>query len=112
MELKITPGPWLYTMPIPEKFYAKISGKGWSDFAKVCVRTMDDESAIIEEQQGKDNVIAIITAVQNTYHKGINPEAVPEMLSALEVLVKTSDLINIPDGIVEALKQVIQKATL
>jgi len=107
MKLNITPGPWTYTMPKYGKSRAKINGKNWSEFAKVVV-VVDDKDC----KQGHDNLIGIITAVQNTYHKGINPEAVPEMLSALEALVKTRDLTKIPDGIVETLKQVIQKATL
>jgi len=112
MKLNITPGPWTYTMPRPEKFYAKISGKGWSDFAKVCVRTMDDESAIIEEQQGKDNVIAIITAVQNTYHKGINPEAVPEMLEFLAAIARHPKNDTLADFLIDDAKKLIQKSTL
>jgi len=107
MKLNITPGPWTYTMPKEGKSKAKISGKNWTFFANVHVRVDNKDS-----KEGESNLTAIVTAVNNTYHKGINPEAVPEMLSALEALVKTRDLTKIPDGIVETLKQVIQKATL
>ena len=75
MKLNITPGPWTYTMPKEGKSKAKISGENWTFFANVHVRVDNKDS-----KEGESNLTAIVTAVNNTYHKGINPEAVPEML--------------------------------
>lgn len=39
MKTKFIEGPWNLEMPKKKKkYYAKLSGKGWSRFAKVCVR--------------------------------------------------------------------------
>lgn len=104
MKLNITPGPWTYTMPKYGKSRAKINGKNWSEFAKVVV-VVDDEDC----KQGHDNLIGIITAVQNTYHKGINPEAVPEMKDFLQFLYEWNGLNSEAHQI---LSNLIQKATL
>jgi len=105
MKLNITPGPWTYTMPKPGKSKAKISGKNWTRFASVYV-AIDGGTP---NKMGEDNLTAIVTAVNNTYHKGINPEAVPELLQLVEEIYK-SELLN--PGVQNRLKLIIQKATL
>ena len=107
MKLNITPGPWTYTMPKYGKSRAKINGKNWSEFAKVVV-VVDDKDC----KQGHDNLIGIITAVQNTYHKGINPEAVPEMLTIITGITMLSSEGKVPDSVIQAAKTILQKATL
>ena len=104
MKLNITPGPWTYTMPKYGKSRAKINGKNWSEFAKVVV-VVDDKDC----KQGHDNLIGIITAVQNTYHKGINPEAVDELFQVVKELYKQNILGHEAQ---ENLNRIIQKATL
>lgn len=72
MKLNITPGPW----------YAE--GKGVYEIEGFEVASCS--SYVIDHKILNDNQIALVTAVNNTYHKGINPEAVPEMLEVAKEL--------------------------
>ena len=65
MKLNITPGPWY-----KDKFGI------YDEFGE----------HFIETNIEVDDAAAIVTAVNNTYHKGINPEAVPEMLEVAKEL--------------------------
>lgn len=108
-KINITPGPWTYDHPKIEKSAAKISGTGWEKFAKVYVKTKDLSGKWKYDPEGMANIQAIVTAVNNTYHKGINPEAVEELLQVAKALWKQ----NILDyEAQENLNRIIQKATL
>lgn len=61
-KLNITPGPWTQI--------------GWD--IKFKTELTIANSLVLADAE------AIVTAVNNTYHKGINPEAVPEMLEVLK----------------------------
>lgn len=87
MKLNITPGPWTQI--------------GWDIKFKT---ELTIANALV-----LDDAAAIVTAVNNTYHKGINPEAVPELLQLVEEIYK-SELLN--PGVQNRLKLIIQKATL
>ena len=105
MKLNITPGPWTYTMPKLGKSKAKISGENWTRFASVYV-AIDGGTP---NKMGENNLTAIVTAVNNTYHKGINPEAVEELLQVTKDLYK-QNLLSAEAQ--ENLNRIIQKATL
>jgi len=104
MKLNITPGPWYIQVPfcIGNDKEAFINSHDC-----VCkVQKYADSHTI-----SNANAEAIITAVNNTYHKGINPEAVPEMLEVLNKIANYN-----PDGNIERIismaSEIIQKATL
>ncbi len=67
-KLNITPGPWI--------------SKGISIYSvSVCSWHILTVNPFAPERENSEaNTTAIVSAVNNTYHKGINPEAVPEML--------------------------------
>ena len=97
MKLNITPGPWV--------------SKGISIYSvSVCSWHILTVNPFAPERENSEaNTTAIVTAVNNTYHKGINPEAVPELLQLVEEIYK-SELLN--PGVQNRLKLIIQKATL
>lgn len=83
MKLNITPGPWRYS---PKTFNTEnrenvatgsIVNETWYI---VEVQNSCGHHKLEDQTESEANAEAIITAVNNTYHKGINPEAVPEML--------------------------------
>lgn len=88
MKLNITSGPWIYE-----------SGKF----------NTNDRQYLEGDAESEANATAIVTAVNNTYHKGINPEAVPELLQLVEEIYK-SELLN--QGVQNRLKLIIKKAKL
>jgi len=120
MKLNITPGPWEYS---PNRFNSPNS----KDFAIGSIVSQKEDWFITEVQQccgyhrlednteSEANAAAIVTAVNNTYHKGINPEAVPDMLDALKMALQTL-IVNYPlykeCPEYEFISKAIQKATL
>jgi len=91
MKLNITPGPWVVD--------------GW-DLYDIDGKFFEDTSNDREAE---------CTAVNNTYHAGINPEAVPDMLDALKMALQTL-IVNYPlykeCPEYEFISKAIQKATL
>lgn len=87
MKLNITPGPWTQI--------------GWDIKFKT---ELTIANALV-----LDDAAAIVTAVNNTYHKGINPEAVEELLQVTKALYK-QNLLSAEAQ--ENLNRIIQKATL
>ncbi len=82
----------------------------------------DGRGRIIKDTEGESNAEAIVTAVNNTYGKGINPESVPTLLATLEEILKDAQHIsidketeeedyNILKGIIGMAKIAIEKAT-
>jgi hypothetical protein len=114
-KLNITPGPWYFSkgefngQVHDERAVGSIVSK--CKFKWIICEVHGDcwEHMIDENKESYDNAAAIVTAVNNTYHKGINPEAVPEMLSALRMISLWK---NIPDAERAVIKDIIQKATL
>lgn len=113
MKLKITPGPWATNANI-SFIYGDINRLNDIMEDLICDPPNCEESY----NNWKDNAAAIVTAVNNTYHAGIDPEAVPEMLECLKMSVAIFEAIGIKDtsGIggkqYNKIKQAIQKATL
>jgi len=75
MKLNTTPGPWATNADI-SFIYGDLNRVNGTMEDLICDPPNCEESY----NNWKDNAAAIVTAVNNTYHKGINPEAVPEML--------------------------------
>lgn len=72
-ELNLTKGPWKLT----DKCHNPM---GWER----CIDNGLDQICIVECYEGDESdAKAIVTAVNNTYHKGIDPEAVADMKEAL-----------------------------
>jgi len=75
----MTPTPWKVDDETDPKEELYIVSDGIPDsffcLANLYCNPMDDET--------KANAAAIVSAVNNTYGKGINPESVPDLLSAL-----------------------------
>ena len=93
MKLNITPGPWVVD--------------GW-DLYDIDGKFFEDTSNDREAE---------CTAVNNTYHKGINPEAVPEMKASLDIIIEytfclDSDAQKCLEHIRKLANQALQKATL
>jgi hypothetical protein len=109
MKLNITPGPWSARRPEDSNGYSYVDGKD-SELGRT--------ATCYDGDIYPDNAAAIVTAVNNTYHKGINPEAVPEMLECLKMSVAIFEAMGIKDNsrIVGEqygkIKSAIQKATL
>jgi hypothetical protein len=78
-KLNITPGPW--ELKSDELGPSTITTKAEVNGNVICQPPIWAESLSYYD----DNATAIVTAVNNTYHKGINPEAVPEILEALKI---------------------------
>lgn len=77
MKLNITPGPWEFVRPKESNGYV---------YVNACGDTTGSTATCYNGDFFPDNAAAIVTAVNNTYHKGINPEAVPGLLKiAVEV---------------------------
>jgi len=97
MKLNITPGPWI--------------SKGISIYSvSVCSWHILTVNPFAPERENSEaNTTAIVTAVNNTYHKGINPEAVEELLQVTKALYK-QNLLGAEAQ--ENLNRIIQKATL
>jgi streptomycin 6-kinase len=108
MKLNITPGEWYI------KWQANIFGQ---DDRAICSTHANQNNSDngVTHNQNIDNATAIVTAVNNTYHKGINPEAVPDMLDALKMALQTL-IVNYPlykeCPEYEFISKAIQKATL
>jgi len=104
MKLNITPGPWEFVRPKESNGYV---------YVNACGDTTGGTATCYNGDLFPDNAAAIVTAVNNTYHKGINPEAVPEMLAQLKNLVyNTLEVDRLPQALVKQLELTIKKATL
>ena len=100
MKLNITPGPWSARRPEDSNGYTYVDGKD---------STQGRTSTCYNGEEFPDDATAIVTAVNNTYHKGINPEAVEELLQVTKALYK-QNLLSAEAQ--ENLNRIIQKATL
>lgn len=115
MKLNITPGPWYFSKgefngeQHNETALGSIRAKTEWNWVIAEVQSSCWENQIEEDKESYDNAAAIVTAVNNTYHKGINPEAVPELLQLVEEIYK-SELLN--PWVQKRLNRIIQKATL
>ena len=130
MKLNITPGPWYFSKgefngeQHNETALGSIMAKTEWNWVIAEVQSSCWENQIEEDKESYDNAAAIVTAVNNTYHKGINPEAVPEMLEAIEcalsditwllrrVKEKDGNGSYQADTTIDKLIAVLQKATL
>jgi hypothetical protein len=105
MKLNITPGPWVaeYISYVPPFKCSVLDGNP------------NDGATYILHGFKNNDIAAIVTAVNNTYHAGINPEAVPDMLDALKMALQTL-IVNYPlykeCPEYEFISKAIQKATL
>ena len=107
MKLNITPGPWATNADI-SFIYGDLNRVNGTMEDLICDPPNCEESY----NNWKDNAAAIVTAVNNTYHKGINPEAVPEMLTIITGITMLSSEGKVPDSVIQAAKTILQKATL
>lgn len=101
MSNKITPAPWEVTNPVNTNGYYGISVPT-GEYISPNNRLM---TAIVwsgipgtlygikgeSEEQRKANAEAIVSSINNTYGKGINPEAVPELLSILTEIISVDE---------------------
>lgn len=99
MKLNITPGPWAVSKHPDTNNVHYVDGLG-------CTQ---GRTATCYTGERPDDATAIVTAVNNTYHKGINPEAVPDMLEFLQSLYKWN-ILNAETQ--NDLSDLLQKATL
>lgn len=76
---------------------------------KICETLYDTGKDNKDAAESKKWANTIVTAVNNTYHKGINPEAVPVMYDLLKAI---SEYGILPIQEREKIKHLIQKATL
>lgn len=104
MKLNITPGPWATNADI-SFIYGDINRVNGTMEDLICDPPNCEESY----NNWKDNAAAIVTAVNNTYHKGINPEAVPEMYNMLRLLYGSEEL-SVEES--ESILDILKKATL
>lgn len=104
MKLNITPGPWATNADI-SFIYGDINMVNGTMEDLICDPPNCEESY----NNWKDNAAAIVTAVNNTYHKGINPEAVPEMYNMLRLLYGSEEL-SVEES--ESILDILKKATL
>lgn len=115
MKLNITPGPWYFSKgefngtQHNETALGSIMAKTEWNWVIAKVQSSCWENQLEEDKESYDNAAAIVTAVNNTYHKGINPEAVPEMLSAMRSITMYR---GIEECVINEIKDIIQKATL
>jgi len=124
MKLNITPGPWIFSKgkhngakPDPNSI-GSIQGTTETLWCIAEIQGDCAENGLDGQEESEANSAAIVTAVNNTYHKGINPEAVPEMLECIKMSVAIFEATGIKDtsGIggkqYNKIKQATQKATL
>lgn len=97
METKFTEGSWSIKMPKKHKHYAKISGSGWRDFAKIVVQ-FEGEDYYYEE--GLANA-KLISAAPDLL------DVTLEFIHAIEVI---GDL-GVYGSTIEKAKNAIKKAT-
>ena len=115
MKLNITPGPWYFSKgefngtQHNETALGSIMAKTEWNWVIAKVQSSCWENQLEEDKESYDNAAAIVTAVNNTYHKGINPEAVEELLQVTKALYK-QNLLSAEAQ--ENLNRIIQKATL
>ena len=99
---------WKYDVPImdykkmfnAEVYSCYVSNNGGLFFCKVTSLTVDDTAQFAED---------ICTAINNTYGKGINPEAVPVMF---EALMRLAMINQGHEKAKEIIKEAIKKAEL
>ena len=84
MKDKMTPTPWEVREPITHMFASIIAAKSLDQVDSYV-------AAIFKSDDCEMNASAIVSAVNNTYGSGINPEAVPELLRALKEVISVSD---------------------
>lgn len=90
MQKKMTPAPW--------KFEELPGGHNWSivepetgiHLANVGDAHFSKDHGFLAGTQILANAEAIVSAVNNTYGREINPEAVPDLLAALSALVEVA----------------------
>lgn len=120
MKLNITPGPWKY---LPLKFNTDnredvSTGSITSTFGEPVWFIAEMQNSCVyhkleDHEESECNAIAIINAVNNTYHAGIDPEVVPEMLKFISAIAGYLNKNGILDGfIINDAKKLIKKATL
>lgn len=87
---EMTPTPWKVYIADKDTFYPGIEStiKG-SGNPSVCVYGEKNETAGI---RGKANAQAIVSAVNNTFGAGINPEAVQDLMNAIQYALEIKDL--------------------
>jgi len=87
----ITPGNWELRnsteLGDKNKYYTAISSGTWQELASVVTSVNDGRDKPEEDTEGKENAKAIVTAVNNTYGKNINPEAIDGLVSAMKSIV-------------------------
>lgn len=94
MEPKFTKGKW-EIKPSRKRYYARISGKGWSSFAKVVIR-MNGFQDLNEEGLANAKLIA----------------SAPDLFEALnEIIPFASEWINDNHPSMQKAKEAIKKAT-
>lgn len=100
-KLNITPGPWVaeYESYVPPFKCSVLDGDP------------NNGATYIVHGFKMADISAIVNAVNNTYHAGINPEAVPEMLEALNKIANFHPDGN-PERIISLASEILQKATL
>jgi len=115
MKLNITPGPWIFSKgkhngakPDPNSI-GSIQGTTETLWCIAEIQGDCAENGLDGQEESEANAAAIVTAVNNTYHKGINPEAVEELLQVTKALYK-QNLLSAEAQ--ENLNRIIQKATL
>jgi hypothetical protein len=82
MSAKITPLPWgIYEDETIEIF-------GNNELSSVCTMQFANEE---EKEMAREEAKTIVSAVNNTYGAGINPEAVPELVNLLKRLVEKEE---------------------
>ena len=112
MKLNITPGPWEYhaeTYNTDNRDRVSIGSIKGGDWFIAEIQNSCNENNLSDDEESEANATAIVTAVNNTYHKGINPEAVEELLQVAKSIWR-SNILD-PES-QEHISKIIQKATL
>lgn len=78
---KMSPAPWKIAAT-PSQTGGSLSDANGNKFLRVYSYSNTKE----------EDASAIVSAVNNTYGSGVNPEAVPDLLKALKAMVMTEDL--------------------
>jgi hypothetical protein len=64
------------------------------------------------DEDTRANAKAIVTAINFTYGKGIDPSSVPELLEALKAICNSYYAKNLPPKLVEAAEMAIHKSII
>lgn len=111
MKLNITPGPWRLCESSKMVGIHKVirNSEDYGSWQIAFIAPDAWELKLDGQQESDANATAIVTAVNNTYHKGINPEAVPEMYNMLRLLYGSEEL-SVEES--ESILDILKKATL